>query len=216
MIKTTLIAGMFFLLFGVGNAWAQPALDTKTQTHQTDQQTVQIVSPTLSQNTVRTQPSTVNPIVNQSQKTQDQTAGLQNRLSEDLQNLQNKVKTLENQIGKTNENTKTDDWLIRWWQIGFWVGILWFFLWIFVGWQWAHFKFWDFGWPWPWWFWIPILWFIPWLFIAWQWWLIWWVWWMWVWWIFPWVFWLFWWIILFKESTIWVWHRRKPSSISIE
>lgn len=206
---------MLFLLFGVGSVWAQPAMDIKTQPHQEEQQvnqsqetqqTVQVVSPTQSQSKTRSQPTAV---VNQNQETPVIVLDSQNTQPENLQNLKNRIEVLENEnkIMTIDEKTKLETW----WQIGFWTGILWFLLWIFVGWQWAHFKFWNFGWPWPWWFWIPVFWFIPWLIIAWQWWNVWWVWWVWIWWIFPWVFWIFWWIILFKESTIWVWRRRKPS-----
>ena len=106
----------------------------------------------------------------------------------------------------TNSNP-SNNWWQWWWTVGFWVGVLWFFLWIFVGWQWAKFKFWGFGWPWPWWFWIPLIWFIPWLIIAWWWWLDWWLWWAWLWWLFPWVFWLFWWVVIFKESIVWLWRH---------
>ena len=102
-----------------------------------------------------------------------------------------------------------NSWFQRWWLVGFWVGILWLFPWIFVGRQWAKLKFWGFGWPWPWWFWIPFIWFIPWLIIAWQWWLDWWVWWIWIWWLFPWIFWLFWWVVVFKEAMIWLWNKSK-------
>ncbi len=103
----------------------------------------------------------------------------------------------------------SNNWLHWWWLIGFWVGLLWLFPWVFVGCQWARLKFWGFGWPWPWWFWIPLVWFIPWLVIGWQWWLNWWVWWIWIWWIFPWIFWLFWWVVIFKEAIIWLWHKSK-------
>lgn len=213
MIKTALItAGLIFSLFGVNNVWAQPALDIKSNPLSVDQQRVEEVSPPPSHNTVRTQ----TPTTNQNQGNQNQAAISPSRSPEDTLNLQNQVKAIEDQLGKYSENPKINNWLIWWWQIGFWVGILWLFPWVFVGWQWAHFRFWGFGWPWPWWFWIPMLWFIPWLIIAWQWWLVWWPWWMWIWWISPWVFWLFWWIILFKEAMIGVWHRRKPSSTTTE
>ncbi len=109
-----------------------------------------------------------------------------------------------------DNNNPNNIWFHWWWEIGFWVGILWIFPWVFVGWQWVRLKFWGFVWPWPWWFWIPWFWFIPWLFIAWQWWLIWWPWWAWIWWIFPWIFWVFWWIVIFKEAIIWLWQKCKP------
>jgi len=126
-----------------------------------------------------------------------------------LQSLQDKVDSLENQIKTDARDQKVINWFVWWWQIGFWIGILWIFVWIFVGWQWTRFKFWGFGWPWPWWFWIPLFWFIPWLVIAWLWWLEWWVCWIWIWWIFPWVFWAFWWVIIFKESIIWLWRKNQ-------
>lgn len=125
--------------------------------------------------------------------------------------MQNRVNLLEAQAQNYRADPKVTDWLSWWWQIGFWSGILLLSPWVFVGWQWTHFKFWGFGWPWPWWFWIPLFWFIPWLIIAWRWWLTWWAWWAWVWWLFPWIFWLFWWVIIFKELTISLWHRRGPS-----
>ena len=212
IIKTALMAGLILPLFGMSNVLAQPAMDIKSNPLSVDQQEVEEVSPPPSQNTVRTQ----TPTTNQNQGNQNQTAVSSSNSSEDIQKLQNQVKTIKDQLEGYRENPKVNNWLTRWWQIGFWTGILWLFPWVFVGWQWAHFKFWGFGWPWPWWFWIPMLWFIPWLVIAWQWWLVWWPWWIWVWWVFPWVFWLFWWIILFKESTIWVWNRRKPSSTPTE
>jgi len=102
---------------------------------------------------------------------------------------------------------KANSWFAGWWKIGFWTSILWFFPWIFVGWQWRRRKFWGFGWPWPWWFWIPIFWFIPWLVVGWWQWLVWWPWWMWVWWMWPWIFWPIWWLIVFKEAMIWMWKR---------
>lgn len=133
------------------------------------------------------------------------------QLDKSLQNLQNQVNSLENQIKTYRGDPKVVNWFLWWWQIGFWAGILWIFLWIFVGWQWTRFKFWRFGWPcWPWWFWIPMFWFIPWLVIGcWQWWWpIGWVWWIWPWWFFPWVFWAFWWVIIFKEAIIWLWRKK--------
>ena len=109
----------------------------------------------------------------------------------------------------TTVSNPTNNWWHWWWLAGFWIGILWLFPWVFVGWQWARLKFWGFGWPWPWWFWIPLFWFIPWLIIGWWWWLDWWFWWVWLWWLFPWVFWLFWWLVVFKEAMIWLWHKSK-------
>ena len=100
-------------------------------------------------------------------------------------------------------------WFNSWWYVGFFVGILWLGIWVFVGWQWWRFKYWVFDWPYPWWYFLPFIWFIPWLFLAIFWWGVWWVWWGWIWWIFPWVFWVFWWIILFKEKGIWAWKRSK-------
>lgn len=206
MRKAAFVFGVFLSFFLATAAHAQPALDIKSNP-QVQQQRVEAVSPPPSQTTIRTQ----TPTINQNQVNQSQVTISPIWPSEDIQNLQNQVKTIEAQLGKYKENTKVNSWLGWWWQIGFWVGILWLFPWVFVGWQWTHFKFWGFGWPWPWWFWIPLFWFIPWLWVGWQWWLVWWPWWMWVWWIFPWVFWGFWWIILFKEAMIGIWHRRKSS-----
>lgn len=101
-----------------------------------------------------------------------------------------------------------NNWFIWLWKIGLIVGIAWILVWIFVGWQWAKLKFWNFGWPWPWWFWIPIFWFIPWIVIGWKWWLVWWAWWFWIWWAFPWIFWIIWWVVVFKEAIIWIWRKR--------
>lgn len=101
------------------------------------------------------------------------------------------------------------EWFTWWWKIDLVVGLLWFLVWVFVGWQWTNFQFWGFGWPWPWWFWIPLFWFIPWLIIGWFWWPFWWIWWFWIWFWWPWVFWSIWWIILFKEAIIWHFRRRK-------
>lgn len=100
-------------------------------------------------------------------------------------------------------------WYTWWWLGGFWIGIAWIFLWLFIGLQWVRRHFWGWGWPWPWWFWLPWLWFIPWLLVGWFWWLDWWLWWMWLWWLFPSFFWLFWWLIVFKEAMVGMWRRRK-------
>ncbi len=217
MKKGSLIAGIICSLFVVSPVWATPALDVKSDP--ASEQQSNTASPTPSTNTVRTQTQAPN----RSQVTQNQATVSQDKSSETLQNLQTElqslkgaVQTLENQPRKPADNTKADKWFSLWWQIGFFAGILWILLWIFVGLQWSKLKFWDFGWPWPWWFWIPLIWFIPWLIIAWIWWLVWWDWWIWIWWIFPWIFWLFWWIVLFKESTIWLWRRRKSPSTYTE
>lgn len=114
-----------------------------------------------------------------------------------------------NQSNVTTVNQPDNNWWQWWWAAGFIVGILWFFLWIFVGWQWVRRRFWGFGWPWPWWFWIPMIWFIPWLIIGWVWWLDWWLWWAWLWWLFPWAFWWLWWLVIFKELTISLWRHNK-------
>lgn len=200
MTKVSLIiAGLVLSLLGTSAVLAQSALGTKSNLRTYPQRTSG-TSSTQTQDTAQANQDTVTS----------------NSYSDAIHNLQNQVKTIETQLGKYSELSKVNHWLNWWWQIGFWMGILWILLWVFVGRQWAKLKFWGFGWPWPWWFWIPWLWFIPWLIIAWQWWLVWWPWWIWIWWIFPWVFWLFWWIILFKESTIWVWRRRKPTSTLTE
>lgn len=206
MRKITIIAGAFVFLFLTNIAHAQPATNINTELQQMELQGTHQAYPSPSQSPVQTQPQTIN----QNQQPEDQFAVPQ----QFLENLQNKITALEYQ-SKEYGDPKVSSWLSGWWQIGFWVGILWLFPWIFVGWQWTKFKFWGFGWPWPWWFFLPLVWFIPWLIIAWQWWLVWWVWWVWIWWLFPWVFWIFWWIIIFKEAAIWHWHRRKsPHTLS--
>ena len=200
------VAIVFTLALFVGETRATP-VEQKTEIRQTEtQQTQQQPSPqtkTINQNRVVPQ----NP-------TREMQSAI-NSLAEQVRNfqdLQKRVDTLENTLASTGKDNQSDPrmahWLSAWWQVGFWTGALWMFLWVFVGTQWSRRKFWGFGWPWPWWFWIPIFWFLPWLFLAWQWWLDWWDWWVWIWWLFPWVFWVFWWIVLFKEATIWVWKRR--------
>jgi len=145
----------------------------------------------------------------QNQNPQAQTNTQWMKHLDSFQALQGQVTSLENQLSQfTGTDPRMINWLNSWWQIGFWTGVLWLFPWIFVGWQWTRLKFWGFSWPWPWWFWIPLLWWIPWLIIGWQWWLALWPWWTWIWWFWPWIFWPFWWVIVFKELTISLWHRR--------
>ena len=205
MKRIILAGGLLFFLVLAGTVKAQPAVDIKTEVPQKETQSAHY-----------TQQPTPSPVTQVKQKqitTQPQTIENQpsNQSPQLIQDIQNRMNLLETQAQNYRADPKITNWLSWWWQTGFWVGILWLFPWIFVGWQWTHFKFWGFGWPWPWWFWIPMFWFIPWLWIGWQWWLVWWVWWAWWWWLFPWIFWVFWWIILFKEAAIWHWRRRGPS-----
>lgn len=192
MKKLIVFGGVLFSLFLVARVYAQPALDIKTQF--TGEET---------QGRENTQQPT-QPQVGENQSASQQVA----QWSQLIDSLLNRINALELQTQNNRElDLNVSGWLGWWWQIGFWAGIFLLFPWIFVGWQWTHFKFWGFGWPWPWWFWIPLWWFFPWLVIGWQWWLIWWVWWIWIWWLFPWIFWFFWWIIVFKELMISQWHR---------
>ncbi len=130
----------------------------------------------------KTHPTTSvpSPSVNQkrvvNQNPARETAPTVNPLGEQvrsLQNLQSRASALETKVKENQNNPRVVNWFPWWWQAGFWSGILWMFLWVFVGTQWTRRKFWGFDWPWPWWFWIPIFWFIPWFIIAWQWWLVW-------------------------------------------
>lgn len=211
MMKTVvIISSLFLFLILTYPVYAQPALDIKTG-HQIETQTVQ---PTILPTTPPKESSPQSPSRNQPLVTPEITRNQPNTsLSSEIKELQNRLSILENQAKKDNQNLQQDpkvvNWLTKWWQIGFWGGILLLIPWIFVGWQWTHFKFWGFGWPWPWWFWIPLFWFIPWLIIGWWWWLDWWIWWVWIWWLFPWIFWFFWWVIVFKELNFSFWHRRQ-------
>ena len=206
MRKISIIACSLLLLILVASpVKAQVAGDVKTEILQKQTQNTQYTrKPTSLPTTHVRQPQTT--ARSQTRETQPS-----NQWTQLIQDVQNRMKTLEAQTQNFRGDSRITNWLGWWWQIGFWAGILSMFLWVFVGWQWTHFKFWGFGWPWPWWFWIPLFWFIPWFVIAWQWWLVWWLWWVWIWWLFPWIFWLFWWVIIFKELTIWHWHRRGPS-----
>ncbi|OGM05495.1 hypothetical protein A2715_01350 [Candidatus Woesebacteria bacterium RIFCSPHIGHO2_01_FULL_39_32] len=205
MLKTIVVIDSLLFLFLTSSVKAQPAIDVKTETPQEEtlntQYTQQLtLSPTI--------PAEQQQTTTQQQAADDQPSGQWTQM---IQDMQNRMNSLDAKTQNYRTDSKITNWFSWWWQIGFWSGILLLFLWVFVGWQWTHFKFWGFGWPWPWWFFLPLFWFIPWLVIAWQWWLVWWVWWVWIWWLFPWIFWLFWWVIVFKELTISLWHRRKSS-----
>lgn len=129
------------------------------------------------------------------------------QLDKSIQNLQNQVNSIENQIKTYKMDPRLVNWIIWWWWIGFIIGWLWFFVWLFFGWQCWNLKFWVFVFPRPWWFFLPLIWFVPWIVWGIVNWLVWWQPWVWVWWIFPWAFWLPWWIIIFKEKEIWLWRK---------
>lgn len=198
LVGVTVLALVLF----AGETRATP-VDIKTEIPQTETQTTQppasVPSPSVSQKRVVNQ--------NPARETAPAVSPVGEQVRS-LQNLQSRVSALETKVKENQNNRRMANWFPWWWQAGFWSGILWMFLWVFVGTQWSRRKFWGFSFPWPWWFWIPVFWFIPWFIIAWWWWLDWWDWWVWIWWLFPWVFWLFWWIVLFKESTLWVWKRK--------
>jgi len=126
------------------------------------------------------------------------------QLDKSIKDLQIQINSLENQLKKYNIDPRVINWIIWWWWIGFIIGWLWFFVWLFFGWQLWKRRFWVFAFPRPWWFYTPLIWFVPWMVWGIVNWLVWWQFWVWVWWIFPWAFWMPWWIIVFKEKEIWL------------